>query len=178
MLLHYHNPTCENNHPFILHQKYVPLLQSIFISLFSPYLFAKSSLQSLLTLPSSMPQQFFSSLFLRITIPTIYPKTFALPQPFSQFRLHEGTIELGSLARTETVLISPFLQGSQLLIPYRPGSESWCIASSSLRLRCMQSEWHSIQSTFYDTLKLLLLLSYPTNAIPRTHIPQETSWLT
>ena len=37
------------------------------------------------------------------------PKAFSLPQPFSQFRLHQGTRELGSLVRTQAVLISPFL---------------------------------------------------------------------
>ena len=37
------------------------------------------------------------------------PKTFSLPQPFSQFRLHQGTRELVSLVRTEADLISPLL---------------------------------------------------------------------
>ena len=74
VLLHYHNPTCAYNHLLNLHQESVPLLQSIFTSLFHPYWFTKSSLQFSLTLPSSIPQQFFTSLFLRTTIPTIYTK--------------------------------------------------------------------------------------------------------
>ena len=37
-----------------------------------------------------------------------YPKMLSLPQPFSHFRLREGTRELRSLLRTDTVLISPF----------------------------------------------------------------------
>ena len=54
--------------------KTVSLLQSIFTSLLHPYLFKKSSLKSLLTSPSAIPQQIFTSLFLRLAIPTIYIK--------------------------------------------------------------------------------------------------------
>ena len=84
-------------------------------------------------------QQFFTSLLLRTTIPTIYTKILSLPYPFSQFRLREGTRKLGSLMRTDTVLISiSFLKvctvitGLTTTDPYRPGSENWCIAGSSL----------------------------------------------
>ena len=35
------------------------------------------------------------------------PKVFSLPQPFSQFRLHQAAREIGSLVRTNTVLFSP-----------------------------------------------------------------------
>ena len=49
-------------------------LQSIFSSLFHPYLSTKSSLQSPLTLYSYITQQFFIPLFLRTTIMTIYTK--------------------------------------------------------------------------------------------------------
>ena len=59
---------------YILHQKSVPLLQSIFTSLFHPYLFTNSYLQFPLILPSSIPHHFFTFLFLRTTIPTIYTK--------------------------------------------------------------------------------------------------------
>ena len=59
---------------YILHQKSVPLLQSIFTSLFHPYLFTNSYLQPPLILPSSIPHHFFTFLFLRTTIPTIYTK--------------------------------------------------------------------------------------------------------
>ena len=37
-----------------------------------------------------------------------HQKIFSLPQPFRQFRLRQGTRELGSLVRTATVLISSF----------------------------------------------------------------------
>ena len=91
-------------------KKSVPLLQSIFTSLFYLYLFTKSFLQSPLTISSSIPQQFVTSLFLRTAIPTIYTKNIFLTQPFSQSRLRQGTRELGSfvesLVRTDTVLIS------------------------------------------------------------------------
>ena len=39
---------------------------------FQPYLFTKCSVQSPPISPYSIPQQFFTSLFLRITIPTVY----------------------------------------------------------------------------------------------------------
>ena len=52
----------------------VPLLQSISTFLFHPYLFKSKSLKSPLTSPSSIPQQIFTSLFLRIAIPTIHIK--------------------------------------------------------------------------------------------------------
>ena len=74
VLLHYHDSTCAYNHPFNLHQISVPLFQLVFTSLFHPYLFTKSSLQSPLTLHSSIPQQFFKFLFLRTTMPTIHTK--------------------------------------------------------------------------------------------------------
>ena len=48
--------------------------QSILTSLFHPSSFTKSCLQSLLTLPYYITQQFFTSLILCTTIPTIYTK--------------------------------------------------------------------------------------------------------
>ena len=36
------------------------------------------------------------------------PKIFSLPQKFCQFRLRQGIRELGSIVKTDTVLISPF----------------------------------------------------------------------
>ena len=74
MLIYFHNSTCEHSHHYSLHQKSVPLLHSMFGSLFYPYLFKKSSEHSPLTLFSSIPQQFFTSLFLRTITPTIYTK--------------------------------------------------------------------------------------------------------
>ena len=74
MLLHFNNPSCGCDQHCNLYPETVPLLQSIFTSLFHPYLFTKSSLQSPLTLYSYITQQCFTSLLLRTTIPTIYTK--------------------------------------------------------------------------------------------------------
>ena len=66
--------TCAYNHPYNLHQKSVTPLQLFFTYLFGPYLLIKSTLQSPLTLPFSIPKQFFASLFLRtIYIKSIFP---------------------------------------------------------------------------------------------------------
>ena len=84
-------------------------------------------------------RQFFTSLLLRTTSQQSTPKILSLPYPFSQFRLREGTRKLGSLMRTDTVLISIFflkvctvITGLTTTDPYHPGSENWCIAGSSL----------------------------------------------
>ena len=111
MLLLFHNPSCAYNRPYNLHHKFVPLLQSTFISLHHPYTLytlTKLSLQSPLTLPSYMLQKFFTSPFLHATNPIIYNKIFSLPQPFSLFRLLQGIKELCSLVTNNTVLISSF----------------------------------------------------------------------
>ena len=64
VLLHFHNPSCGYNQRCSLYQETVLLLQSIFTSLFYPYLFTKLSLQSTLTLSSYITQLFFISLSL------------------------------------------------------------------------------------------------------------------
>ena len=139
VILHIHEPTWAYNHPFNLHQISIPLLQSIFTSLFHTYLFTKSSWKPLLVLPSSMPQQFLISLFLRTTIPKIYTKNIFSTSTFPPLRLHQGTRELGNLVRIDTVLISPFFlkvwrweQRLQSLVPYLSGSWNWYIAGKSL----------------------------------------------
>ena len=102
MLLHFHNPTCAYNQPYNLYnQKSVPLLQTIFNFLIHPYLFAKSSLQSPLRLPSSITQQLFTS-------QQSTPKIFSIPRLFSQCKLRQVIRKLESLVRTNTVLISLF----------------------------------------------------------------------
>ena len=67
-------PTFSQRYLWIQPPLSVPLTQSVFTSLSHPYFFTKSSLQFPLSPPSSIPQQFFSFLFLRTTIPTIYTK--------------------------------------------------------------------------------------------------------
>ena len=75
VLFDFHNPTCANNHHYNLHQNSVTPLQLFFTYLFGSYLLIKPSLQSSLILSFSIPYQFFTSLFLRTTIPTIYIKS-------------------------------------------------------------------------------------------------------
>ena len=99
------NPTYAYNHRYNLHQTFVPLPQTLFTFLFHSYLFAKSSLQSSLRLPTSITKQLFIS-------HQSTPNVLSLPQfpyqQFSQCRLRQGTRELESLVRTNTVLISLF----------------------------------------------------------------------
>ena len=55
-----------------------------FYYLFHPYLFTKTSLQSPPTSPSSIPQQFFTFLFLRTTIQKFYTQNiFPIPNILS-----------------------------------------------------------------------------------------------
>ena len=104
---HFHNPICAYNHPYNLQEKSLPLLQSIFTSLFLPYFITKSSLQYhslLLHLSNFSPPN------------SLHQKIFSLPQSFSQFRLRQGVMKLGSLVETDTALISPFFLKVQILI--------------------------------------------------------------
>ena len=148
----------------------------IFTSLFHPYLSTKSSWQSPLTLPSSIPQLFFTNLFLRATIPTTYIKNI-FPTA--------NILEIQAASRDQGVReycqnwhccnLSHLLQSmgsdntnhSQSLILYRSDSENWCIAGET-----------NHQSTFSHILNLFSLLSYRTNTITRTQISLETSCLT
>ena len=76
VLFHFHNPTCAYNVLYNLHQKSVtPLLQLFFTYRVGSYLLIKPSLQFPITLSFSIPQQFFTCLFLRTAIPTTYIKS-------------------------------------------------------------------------------------------------------
>ena len=135
-----------HTNPYNLQQKFVPLLQSVFTSLFHPYLLTKSSLQIPLTLSSSISQQFSPPYFRVKPSQQTSPKIFSLRHPCSQFRLPQGTRELGSIVRTNTNLISPFFLKVWTMISgltttnslYPAVSEKWCIAGSSLWWRCLQ----------------------------------------
>ena len=96
-------PNCIDKHLYNLHQKSILLPKSIFTSLFHRYLFTKSSLQSLLISLSLYLSNFSPPFFCVKPSQRSTPKIFSLPQPFSQFRLYQGTRELGSLVRTETL---------------------------------------------------------------------------
>ena len=82
--------------PYNLHQNSFPLPQSTFNLLSHPYFWIKSSLKSTLTLPSSIPQHFFTFFSF---LCTTAPKIFFLPQSLSQFSLHQRTKELWTLTR-------------------------------------------------------------------------------
>ena len=104
--------SCPYNHPENLSQKSIPPLQLIFTPLFPPYLSIKSSLQSPLTLSSSIPQQYLIFLFLRTAIATVFIKSIfptSIIQPIQgtlREKKGEDTYEQGSLLRTEAALVS------------------------------------------------------------------------
>ena len=148
-----------------LHQKTVPLLQSIFTSYSiltcsqNHYHAHQYSLHLHLCLSNFSPPFFWVLSSQQST-----PKIFSLLQPFFQFRLRRGTRELRSLVRTNTVLISPF------------SLKGWKVVTGltitdflSLRLRNLVYNkssnnkldvWQTIQSIFSHTRKLLSLLPY------------------
>ena len=110
MLFHFHNPTCAYNHLYNPHQNFsstnfhLPILH-----LLVHKIILAIPTQSPLTLPSSIPQHLFTSLFLLKQSLQSTSKLFSLPHPFSHFRLRQSTNEQESLSRTNTVLISVFL---------------------------------------------------------------------
>ena len=89
---------------------------------------------------SSISQQFSPPYFRVKPSQQTSPKIFSLRHPCSQFRLPQGTRELGSIVRTNTNLISPFFLKVWTMISgltttnslYPAVSEKWCIAGSSL----------------------------------------------
>ena len=136
-LLHFNNPSCGYNQRCNLYQETVPLLQSIFPSLFYPYQYTKSPLQSPLTLYSYITQQFLNSLFLRTTIQTIYTKNIfptsnILPvQAVSSDQGARECCEDWHCFNLSLLLQSMDSDGrahSQSLILYRSDSKNWFIA--------------------------------------------------
>ena len=89
-------PTISTKNPFFY--------QSIFTSLFHPFLLTKSFLQSPITIPFCIPPSFCVEPSQQYT-----PRIFSLPHHFCQFRLRQGTRDRGSLFSINTVLICPFL---------------------------------------------------------------------
>ena len=109
MILHSHKLTCAYHQCQNPHKKAIPLLHSIFTNLFHPYFFTKSSLQYPLTFPSSIPQQFSTSLFLHTPNPIIYTKNIfstSVILPIYSASMHQGVVR--GLVRSETILISSF----------------------------------------------------------------------
>ena len=123
----------------------------------------------LLTLSVSISQQFFTSLFLCTTIPTICIK---------------------NIFPTSTIL--PIQAASRDQVA-RDSCEEWNCFNLFLLLQSMDSDnrahnqsqktgvlqvWQIIQFTFSHALNLFPWLSYPTDTTKRTHITLETSCLT
>ena len=137
MHLHFHNPTYACNYPY-----FTPNPSLYFSQCSSPYFSLtcsqNHSLQFPLTLPifaynhpNSLHQKHFPQLSHLANSGCIKgPGSLGVVQPFSQFRLHQGTSELGSLVRTYTVLISPFF-----LVVWAVTAVLTIIDSLSLRLR-------------------------------------------
>ena len=88
LFVHKNTPTISKKYVFLYFSKFSPVYSTLTCSQNHPYN------------PPSITQQFFTS--------QQAASIFSLPQPFSQFRLRQGTKELGSLVRRDTSLISPF----------------------------------------------------------------------
>ena len=140
VLLHFQNPSCGYNQRCNLYQGTVLLLQSSFTSLFHPYLFTKSLLQSPLTLPFYITQQFFTSLFLRTTIPTIYTKNIFPTSnilPIQAVSSDQGARECCedwhcfNLSLLLQSMDSDSKAHSQSLILHRSDSKNWFIAGAA-----------------------------------------------
>ena len=121
-------------------------LQLIPTSLFHSHLFIESFLQFPLTFSSCL-----CTAVLKIYIKTTFP--------FLSHLVNSGCIK-GPMSKTIlgglTLFwflssFSKYRQEEQLLIPYRSGSENWCIAGGRHWWRCLQS-WKKIHFTFIDNL--------------------------
>ena len=154
MHLHFHNGTCAHNQCCNIQQKTVLLLQSIFNSLFHSYLFTKSSLQSPLTLPSSIAQQFFTSLFLCTTIPTIYTKNV-----FSMSTT--SSIQAASRDQWARESFEEWYCFNLSLLSQSMNSESrahnhWLFIVQTLKIGVLQV-WQTIQSTLSQPIVLTFI---------------------
>ena len=175
MVLNFHNPSCGYNQHCNRYQETVPLLQSIFTSLFHPYLFTKSSLQSPLTLPSYIIQQFFTSVSLRATIPTIYTKNIFPTSNILPIQAASRYQDVREYCEDWHCLISPFFLKVWTVIAGLTLNH-WFFIAQTQKIDILQV-WQTIQSTFSHTLNLFSLLPYSTNTTTRTHIPLETNCL-
>ena len=108
MVLYFHNPIVHRTVSTISTNKCSSTLVNFHL-LIPPL----SVHKIILTLPTNTPFLYTWAIFPLLIFGYYHPsnlslKIFLLPQQFSQFRLRQGTWELGSLVRTDTVLISPF----------------------------------------------------------------------
>ena len=135
------------------YQETVPFLQSIFTSLNSPLLVYKI----ILTIPTNTLFLYNSANF---SPPSFCvqpskqstPKIFSLPQKFCQFRLRQGIRELGSIVKTDTVLISPFFLKVWTVIAGLTHNH-WFFIAQTHKIALLQVR-QTIQYTFAHTLNL------------------------
>ena len=158
MPLHFHNPFCGYKQRWSLtcYQETVPLLESIFTSLFHPYLFPKSFLESPLTLYSYITHQFLTSLFSRTTIPTIYTKN--IFHTWNILPIQAASSDQGAREYCEDCYcFNLYLLPQSMDSDRRAHSQSLILYSSDSN---KMQVWQAIQSTFSDTLSLFSLLPY------------------
>ena len=141
---------------------------------FTPSLFIQPSLLS--------PPKFFSNLAIQ-QIHVVSRSHWQVP--IDKFRLCQGPIERGSLARTETALISPSFQEVWTAIAVLRITDSlqirlknfvYCKQWPLIKILTISMAKHLFH--YPHTLDLLSFLLYPTNTIRRRHIPLENSCLT
>ena len=175
MSLHFHNPTCAYNQRCNLSQEIVSLLPPIFTSLFHPYLLAKLSLQSPLTLPVSIYQRVLTFLFLRTTVPTISTKHVSPTSDISP-------IQAAPRDQRAWEPCEDWHWFNLCLLPQGMGNDNrahnhWFFIAQIQKIGVLQLT-QTIQSTFSHLLNLLPLLPCPINTTTRTHITQQTSCVT
>ena len=95
--------------PYNLHQESVSHFS--YFSLLNPPLLVH---KIILTIPTNTPFLYISAI-VHLPTPSLQAtsKEFPLPQPFSQFRVCQGTNEQGSIVRTDTDLSSLFFLKAQ-----------------------------------------------------------------
>ena len=175
MILHSHKLTCAYHQCYNLHKKAISLLQSIFTNLFHPYFFTKSSLQYPLTFPSSIPQQFSTSLFLHTPNPIIYTKNIfstSVILPIYSASMHQGV--RGSCEVWNYFNLFRLPQGME---SDNRAHNHWFFIAQTQKIGVLLV-WQTIESNLSHTFKLLPLLPYLTNTTTRTYIPLKNSYLT
>ena len=178
MLFHFYNPTFTYNHPCNFHQKFVPLLKSIFTSLFHHYLFTKSSLQSPLTYSLPLYLSNFLSPYFCVQPSQQFKSNLGKQKSFNASVIQsiqdvrEEPRELGSRVWTDTVLISPFflkvstgmtgLTGLTIIdaLSLRLRKLVYCRTQSLMKMLAIKMANHLILLLSY--VNLLSFLPYPT----------------
>ena len=100
LLVHTTNATISTKKPFLYFSQFSPPISPLFVH------------KTHLTISTNIPFFYTLSIFYLPSFAVNHTKflhqNIFLPQTFCQFRLRQGTMELGSLVRTETVLMPPF----------------------------------------------------------------------